>query len=100
MTYYGRWTYKYEEAARQGALGCLIVHNTIPAGYGFNVVQGKHNQPILYLDDRGSEGYKTGFEGWITLPSAKKNCLNWQDRMMQNFWRKPGSPVFRVFRLE
>jgi Zn-dependent M28 family amino/carboxypeptidase len=72
MTYYGRWTYKYEEAARQGALGCLIVHNTIPAGYGFNVVQGKHNQPILYLDDRGNEVYKTGIEGWLTLPSAKK----------------------------
>ncbi|HSF54898.1 MAG TPA: M28 family metallopeptidase, partial [Algoriphagus sp.] len=72
MTYYGRWTYKYEEAARQGALGCLIVHNTIPAGYGFNVVQGKHNSPILYLDDRGTEAYKMGFEGWITLPSAKK----------------------------
>ena len=72
MTYYGRWTYKYEEAARQGALGCLIVHNTIPAGYGFNVVQGKHHQPILYLDDRGKENYKMGFEGWLTLPSAKK----------------------------
>ena len=72
MTYYGRWTYKYEEAARQGALGCLIVHNTIPAGYGFNVVQGKHHQPILYLDDRGKENYKLGFEGWLTLPSAKK----------------------------
>lgn len=72
MTYYGRWTYKYEEAARQGALGCLIVHNTIPAGYGFNVVQGKHHQPILYLDDRGKDNYKLGFEGWLTLPSAKK----------------------------
>jgi hypothetical protein len=33
MTYYGRWTYKYEEAIRQGAVGVLIVHNTIPAGY-------------------------------------------------------------------
>jgi Zn-dependent M28 family amino/carboxypeptidase len=72
MTYYGRWTYKYEEAARQGALGCLIVHNTIPAGYGFNVVQGKHHSPILYLDDRGKESFKLGFEGWLTLPSAKK----------------------------
>jgi Zn-dependent M28 family amino/carboxypeptidase len=72
MTYYGRWTYKYEEAARQGALGCLIVHNTIPAGYGFNVIQGKHHSPILYLDDRGKENYKLGFEGWLTLPSAKK----------------------------
>ncbi|MFN3758610.1 MAG: M28 family metallopeptidase [Algoriphagus aquaeductus] len=72
MTYYGRWTYKYEEAARQGALGCLIVHNTIPAGYGFNVIQNSWNASKLYLDDRGQEKYKLGFEGWITLPSANK----------------------------
>lgn len=39
MTYYGRWTYKYEEAARQGAKACLIIHNTITASYPFNVVQ-------------------------------------------------------------
>ena len=72
MTYYGRWTYKYEEAARQGALGCLIVHNTIPAGYGFNVIQNSWNASKLYLDDRGKEKYKLGFEGWITLPTANK----------------------------
>lgn len=72
MTYYGRWTYKYEEAARQGALGCLIVHNTIPAGYGFNVIQNSWNAAKLYLDDRGQENYKLGFEGWITLPTANK----------------------------
>ena len=39
MTYYGRWTYKYEEAARQGAAAALIVHDTAPASYGWNVVQ-------------------------------------------------------------
>ncbi|WP_296701614.1 M28 family metallopeptidase [Algoriphagus sp.] len=72
MTYYGRWTYKYEEAIRQGALGCLIVHNTIPAGYGFNVVQGKWNSPLLYLDDRGTNNYTPAFEGWVTLPTANK----------------------------
>jgi Zn-dependent M28 family amino/carboxypeptidase len=72
MTYYGRWTYKYEEAARQGALGCLIVHNTIPAGYGFNVMQNNWNASKLYLDDRGQDKYKLGFEGWITLPFAKQ----------------------------
>ena len=41
MTYYGRWTYKYEIGAQKGAAGVLIVHETGPAGYGFNVVQGK-----------------------------------------------------------
>jgi Zn-dependent M28 family amino/carboxypeptidase len=72
MTYYGRWTYKFEEAARQGALGCLIVHDTAPAGYGFNVIQNNWNSPKLYLDDRGKEKYKNGFEGWVTLPVAKQ----------------------------
>lgn len=92
MTYYGRWTYKYEEAARQGALGCLIVHNTIPAGYGFNVIQGKHHQPILYLDDRGKENYKLGFEGWLTLPSAKKlfDLAGKNDSELLAAARKPG----------
>ncbi|MDG1275808.1 MAG: M28 family metallopeptidase [Algoriphagus sp.] len=72
MTYYGRWTYKYEEAIRHGALGVLIVHNTIPAGYGFNVVQNRWNSAQLYLDDRGQDNYKLGFEGWVTLPTANK----------------------------
>lgn len=92
MTYYGRWTYKYEEAARQGALGCLIVHNTIPAGYGFNVVQGKHNAPILYLDDRGNETNKMGFEGWITLPAAKQlfDLAGMNDSELLAKARKPG----------
>jgi len=72
MTYYGRWTYKYEEAARQGALGTLIVHNTIPAGYGFNVIQNSWNAAKLYLDSRGKEIYNPLFEGWITLPMANQ----------------------------
>lgn len=72
MTYYGRWTYKFEEAARQGALGTLIVHNTIPAGYGFNVVQNNWNAAKLYLDSRGKEVYQPAFEGWVTLPVANR----------------------------
>src|SRR6185437_9275758 len=44
MTYYGRWTYKFEEGARKGAAGVLIVHETGPAGYGFNVVQQNLNE--------------------------------------------------------
>ncbi|MEP7141211.1 MAG: PA domain-containing protein, partial [Ferruginibacter sp.] len=43
MTYYGRWTYKFEEAAKQGAKGCLIVHNTAAASYPFKVVQNNWN---------------------------------------------------------
>mgnify|MGYP005811272411 CR=1 FL=1 len=72
MTYYGRWTYKLEEAARQGALGTLIIHDTEPAGYGFNVIQNNWNSSKLYLDDRGNEKFKPAFEGWVTLPVAKQ----------------------------
>ncbi len=72
MTYYGRWTYKYEEAARQGARGCFVVHNTVPAGYPFAVLQNGWNSPHLYLDSRGKE--KTFCEGigWITKPTAER----------------------------
>ena len=53
MTYYGRWTYKYEEAARQGAKACLIIHNTDAASYPFSVVQHSWGSSNLYLDKRG-----------------------------------------------
>lgn len=72
MTYYGRWTYKYEEAARQGAKGCLIVHDDVPASYAFGVVQNNWNTSKLYLDNRGKERYTCALEGWVSLPTAKK----------------------------
>nr|WP_237717699.1 M20/M25/M40 family metallo-hydrolase [Pontibacter sp. BAB1700] len=72
MTYYGRWTYKFEEAARQGAKGVLIIHDTEPAGYGFQVVQNNWNTSKMYLDSRGRETYKCAMEGWITTPVAEK----------------------------
>ena len=72
MTYYGRWTYKYEEAARQGAKGCFVIHNTVPAGYPFGVLQNSWNSPHLYLDARGKN--KTFCEGigWVTRPAIEK----------------------------
>lgn len=72
MTYYGRWTYKFGEAARQGAKGCLIIHRTEPAGYGFEVVQNNWNTSKLYLDERGRESYKCAIEGWVTEAAAQK----------------------------
>jgi Zn-dependent M28 family amino/carboxypeptidase len=71
MTYYGRWTYKYEEAARQGAKGCIIIHDDVPAGYGFWVVQNSWNTPKLYLDPRGGTEYTCPAMGWVSLPAAK-----------------------------
>ncbi|MFB9864738.1 M20/M25/M40 family metallo-hydrolase [Rufibacter immobilis] len=72
MTYYGRWTYKLEEAARQGAKGCLIVHATEPAGYGFQVVQNNWKTSKFYLASAGKEAYHCAMEGWITTPVAQK----------------------------
>jgi Zn-dependent M28 family amino/carboxypeptidase len=72
MTYYGRWTYKYDEAAKHGAKGCLIIHDTAPAAYGFSVVANSWKASKLYLDPRGHETYKSAFEGWLTLPAAEK----------------------------
>lgn len=72
MTYYGRWTYKFEEAARQGAKGCLIVHTTVGASYPFTVVQNNWNASKLRLDDRGKSNVYTDINGWLSLPAAKK----------------------------
>jgi Zn-dependent M28 family amino/carboxypeptidase len=65
MTYYGRWTYKYEEAARQGALGAIVVHETEPAGYPWSVVRGSWSGEQFALpSDPGST--PAGMLGWIT----------------------------------
>lgn len=72
MTYYGRWTYKFEEAARQGAKGCLVVHNTVPAGYPFQVLQTGWNAAHLYLDPRGKDTYFCEGTGWITKPAIEQ----------------------------
>jgi Zn-dependent M28 family amino/carboxypeptidase len=72
MTYYGRWTYKFEEAARQGAKGCLVVHDDVPAGYGFWVVQNSWNTAKLYLDNRGKDIPVCSAVGWVSQPAAKK----------------------------
>jgi Zn-dependent M28 family amino/carboxypeptidase len=72
MTYYGRWTYKYEEAARQGAKACLIIHNTKAASYPFGVVQNSWGKSNLYLDTRGSKEYHCFLNGWLTGDATKK----------------------------
>tara|TARA_R100000935_G_scaffold27026_1_gene47117 strand:- start:498 stop:2132 length:1635 start_codon:yes stop_codon:yes gene_type:complete len=69
MTYYGRWTYKYEEAARQGAAGLLIIHDTKPASYGWNVVQSSWSGSKLSLE---SDAPKVDIRGWITQEATQK----------------------------
>jgi Zn-dependent M28 family amino/carboxypeptidase len=72
MTYYGRWTYKYEEAARQGAAGALIVHQTDPASYGWNVVESSWTGPQAYAQRGGNAPPLTQMNGWVTEDAARK----------------------------
>ncbi len=72
MTYYGRWTYKYEEAARQGAAGIIIVHQTEPASYGWTVIQNSFTGAKLYLQQTDKHLSRCKVEGWITEDAAKK----------------------------
>ncbi len=71
MTYYGRWTYKYEEAARQGAAAALVVHETGAAGYGWDVVSNSWSGPQITLKADDLNVDKNKIEGWLTLESAQ-----------------------------
>lgn len=72
MTYYGRWTYKFEEAARQGAAGCLIIHNTKAASYPFTVVQNNWKGSRLRIDNRGQKETLCDIIGWVSADAARK----------------------------
>jgi Zn-dependent M28 family amino/carboxypeptidase len=71
MTYYGRWTYKYEEAARQGAAAAIIVHQTEPAAYGWNVVQSSWTGEQQVADAANGHADQSAAIGWIQLDKAK-----------------------------
>ena len=71
MTYYGRWTYKYEEAARQGAAGALVVHDTFPASYGWNVVESSWTGPQAYAQRGPDAPPNTLVNGWIQKAVAE-----------------------------
>jgi Zn-dependent M28 family amino/carboxypeptidase len=72
MTYYGRWTYKFEEAARQGASGALIVHETVPASYGWQTVVNSWTGPQLDRATNDDNAGRVAIEGWITQGAAER----------------------------
>jgi Zn-dependent M28 family amino/carboxypeptidase len=80
MTYYGRWSYKYEEGLRQGAAGVIVVHETIPAGYPFSVLQNGYNGEQLTIENKSKK--PLSFEGWMPVNAAEKlfemSGLNYQ----------------------
>ena len=65
MTYYGRWTYKYEEAARQGAAGILIVHESAPASYGWATVKNSNTNTMFDIVRKDPKASHVPMEGWI-----------------------------------
>ncbi|HUP68009.1 MAG TPA: peptidase M20, partial [Sphingomicrobium sp.] len=70
MTYYGRWTYKYDEAARRGAIAAIIVHETGGAGYGWNVVQSAMGENFNIVLPPGAQ-QPVLLQGWIQRPAAE-----------------------------
>ena len=72
MTYYGRWTYKYEEAARQGAAAAFIVHETEPAAYGWNTVEGSWSGPQFSMVADDDNMSRVAVEGWLTLETTRE----------------------------
>ncbi len=65
MTYYGRWTYKYEEAARQGALGFIVVHETAPASYGWATVKNSNTNAMFDIVRKTPSEAHAPVEGWV-----------------------------------
>ena len=72
MTYYGRWTYKFEMAAKQGAAAAIIVHETGPAGYPWAVVEGSNSRENFDLQAADRNMGRAAVEGWITLEKARQ----------------------------
>jgi Zn-dependent M28 family amino/carboxypeptidase len=72
MTYYGLYTYKFEEAARHGAAAAFVIHDTEPAGYGWNVVTTSWTGPQIDLDNPDKGMRRVGVEGWITRAAAER----------------------------
>ncbi|HTL68116.1 MAG TPA: M28 family peptidase [Lacunisphaera sp.] len=72
MTYYGRWTYKYEIAAAKGAAACLIVHETAAAAYPFAVLIGSNTRENFEISSPDLNADHVGMQGWLTLDAARK----------------------------
>lgn len=76
MTYYGRWTYKYEEASRQGAEGAIIIHETAPASYGWSVVEHSWTGPQFGFVREDLNKGRVAVEGWVNSDVAKELFAN------------------------
>jgi hypothetical protein len=94
MTYHGRWTYKFEEAARQGAAAAIIIHDTAPAAYDWGVVRNGWSGSQYYLDSADGNAGSTALQGWITHERARQLM----EMAGQNLAAMEAAAVIRGFR--
>jgi Zn-dependent M28 family amino/carboxypeptidase len=96
MTYYGRWTYKFEIAAEKGAAGAIIIHETGPAGYPFAVIQGSNLGEKFHLSTPDKNMGRVAIEAWVTLDRARE-LLSWAgqdfDELKERAATREFSPV-------
>jgi len=100
LTYYGRWTYKYEEAARKGAVGAILIHKTDMASYGWDVVRNSNSGEKSFLQLDGSPKLKAA--SWIHLDVARKLASSAGldlDKMMTDAQSREFKPVALPVRL-
>ncbi len=92
LTYYGRWSYKYEEAGRKGAAGVILIHTTPLAGYGWNVVQNSRSKEQFYIKKPNAN--LCAFEGWITQEAAS-NILSTLGHNLEELISQANSADFK-----
>ncbi|MBZ5582291.1 MAG: M28 family peptidase [Acidobacteriia bacterium] len=93
LTYYGRWTYKYEEALRRGALGAIIIHTTPTAGYGWDVVRNSWGRQASFV--KLASGEKSlALQGWVTRDAGEK-LLALAGRSVDDLLAASEKPDFR-----
>ncbi|MBP8908297.1 MAG: M28 family peptidase [Pseudoxanthomonas sp.] len=94
MTYYGRWTYKFEEAARRGAAAALIVHDDAGASYGWDVVRNSWSGAQYDLPASDDPDPRLPIQGWLTAESARKLFAG-AGLELEQAYRKAGKPGFK-----
>lgn len=94
MTYYGRWTYKFEEAARKGAAAAIIVHDTPGASYGWNVVKNSWSGEQYDLPAKDDPEPRVPVQGWITADAAKQLFAD-AGMTLEEAYKKAGKPGFK-----
>ncbi len=98
MTYYGRWTYKFEEAARQGAAAALIIHDTEGASYGWDVVKNSWSGAQFDLPAKDDPDPRLPVQGWITAQAAR-SLLTDLGHNLDDLYKAANKPGFKAIAL-